>query len=625
MKPGEKDFLTTEEFLKYAAMSERTLRRRVADGGLSPIKTKRGLLFHYTQLPDDKARKAFLLDQGLLPEATAEPEKPGNREPWRKKIALERKAIVEEWKRVEQNTLPGKKGQVQKIIAGKHNRSALTLRRYIRDYDRGGLGALEPEWNPGGKCVLTKEIKQATHDIYMKLHGPSVRETYERICVAFKDKGPLPTYRTLAAHIKKTYPEGIQLLIRDPEAYNRKYSAHVPRSRPEKVNDLCYSDHKQLDIVIRHRGKAVRPWITIFLDAHSGKIVGSAVTITPDADAIAQAFVRAVRGHGLPKAIYIDRGKSYKSFKITGQKIKVETIHPPEDSKIERIAGLFGEMGVEVIWAAPYNAKEKGAIEATGNYFTSRMRGWLGFCGHNTKTRPKNLEALIKSGKLLTLKELSAKIDELIHDRNARPHSTTGKIPNDCYKGFTPPIPTEDVLAFLLMDVHQCKVRSSAVKIRETMYRHEDLWQLNGVTAEVRRDPQDLRRAAIIYNGEVFCIAPEIQVGDYASPLTKENVKMARRIKRSESQFRKKHIEQGGYINDPLELATHLSEKEQEIEVIPRVQKAKVTSLHRKERLARKVAEGLRDAPSKTRGQGKVARLPKDDRREQILGAFFGD
>ena len=77
------------------------------------------------------------------------------------------------------------------------------------------------------------------------------------------------------------------------------------------------------------------------------KIVGWVVTITPDADAIAMAFVDAVREHGIPKAVYIDRGKAYKSLKITGQKITKETIHPLKDSKIDRIAGIFAERAAQ--------------------------------------------------------------------------------------------------------------------------------------------------------------------------------------------------------------------------------------------------------------------------------------
>lgn len=625
MPARENTFLSMEESAHYEGVSIRTMKRWIRDGKISPTKIKgkgrrKGHLenrIHYTQL-SDKAQEAFLLDQGLLPEAKAEPKMSSDLKSWQKTTMLKRVAVVEEFLTAERDIPPGKKGGFQKHFAKMHGVSPQTLRRHLRNYKEGGREALAPLWTSGGSNrVITKEMEKFIHDDYMRPFGPPARETWERLCDAFKDKGPLPTYRTVAAHIKKMCPKDLQLLIRDPEAYNRKHSAYVPLKRPGNPNDLWYIDHKQLDIFIVDRGKAVRPWVTHVLDAASGKIVGAVVVITPDTDSIMTALVRAFRECGLPKAIYTDRGKDFMSHRFKGQN--------PKNKKVNYIEGFFAENGIKMILAAPKNPKEKGQIEATGNYYTSRMRGWPGSCGHNTRVRPKNLEALIKFGKLYTREECSLKFSELIKYRNAHPHSTTGKIPNDCYKDFTPIIPSPSRLAFMLMDVHQCKVRSSAIKIRETMYRHEDMWRLNGEEVEARRDPQDLRRAAIIYKDEFFCIAPEIKIGDYASPITKENVKMARRIKRSESQFKKKYIEQAGYIDDPLELAAHLSEKEREIEVIPRVQRAKVTSLHRKERLAKKIAEGFRDAPAKADARGKVTKISKNDRREQILGAFFGD
>jgi transposase InsO family protein len=629
MGPREKEFLATEEFLKYAGISKRTLRRRVADGKLSPIKTRRGLLFHYTQLPNDKAREEFLKDRGLLPETRVESEMPGDLKPWQKTIMLKREALVKEYLAADRDISPGKKGQFQKHFAKMHEMSPQTLRRHLRDYKQGGREALAPLWNPGGsERVITKEMEKFINGAYMRPYGPNAKEVHEELLVTFKDSPRLPTYRTVLAYIHKKWPKGQQLLIRDKEQWDRAHAPYVPRDWSQvDINECWFGDAKQIDVACLFRGKAIYPWYTAFLDAASRKFVGWILTSTPDADAIAQAFVYAAQKHGIPRVVYIDRGKAYKAHKITGEKIKAEGITPFKTPRSDRIAGIFGEMGIEVFWAAPYNAKEKGPIESAFRIFTHRLRGLPGYRGHNTKTRPRKLATEIRSGKLLAFAELSAKIDELILARNARPHPATRRSPDSYFKDFTPVIPSQNLLAFLLMDAHRKKVRASAVIVDETMYRHEDMWRLNGEEVEIRRDPQDLRRAAIIYSGEVFCIAPEVQVGDYASPLTKGNVKEFRQITRKTRQFRKQIIEQGGYIEDPLKLAVHLSEKGRKIEVAPRAPKAKVVSFHKKERLAKEVAEGLKEAPTKaeSRGRGKMARISKNDRHEQILDALFGD
>jgi len=619
--------LGSTEFIRYARISLRTLRSRVKSGELKPTKEQGKLLFNFSQLPDDKAREAFLRDRGLLPEAKAEPGMPGDLKPWQKATMLKRVAVVEGFLAAEGDIPPGRKGGFQKHFAKMHGMSPQTLRRHLHNYKEGGREALAPLWNPGSlERVITKEMWEFIEDEFLKPLGPPLKEVYEKLSDTFKDHR-LPTYRTVAADMNKKRTKAQQLLIRDKEMYDRKYAPYVNRDYSGlALNDLWFVDSKQLDIFIRHHGRVVRPWVTVFIDAASRKFVGWVVTLTPDADAIARAFVMAVQTHGLPKEIYCDRGKAFKSHKISGQKIKEKIATSLKGPEFDRILGIWGEMGIKVRWAAPWNAREKGIIEAAFQLFTYRLRG-PGYCGHNIKVRPKKLAAEIKSGKLPTLGELSVKVDELILSRNARMHPSTKKIPNSCYETFIPVIPSKNLLAFLLMDVHHKKVRSSAVTIRETSYRHEDMWRLNGEEVEVRRDPKDLRQAAIIYKGEFFCVAPEIQIGDYASPLTKENMKMARKIKRSESQFRKKHVEQGGYIENPLKLAVHLSEKEREIEVTPRAPKTRVVSLHKKERLAKKVAEGLKEAPSRAESGARdnVAKISKNDRREQILGAFFGD
>lgn len=600
----------------------------VSGGSLNPIKVGGKLFFDLKQLPDEKAQEAFLKDRGLLSEAKAETEALNLLKPWQKNKMYERETLVREYLIAEQNIPQGKKVIFQEEFAKTHDINPKTLRRHLADYKKGGREALVPRWNSGrSNRVITKDMEKFIDSEFMQPLGPSIAEVYEKLIAKFRDKYPrLPSYRTVANYINKKWPKSQQMLIRDKEEWNRRYSPYVSRNWEQLEVDECwFSDAKQVDVACLYGRKIIFPWFTAFLDAASRKFVGGIMTPTPNADAIAQAFVYAARKHGIPNYVYIDRGKAYKSHRITGERIKEEEISLSKDFEDNRILGIFAEMGIEIIWASPYNAREK-IIEPAFKIFTYRLRGLPGYRGHNTKTRPKKLNAEIKSGKLLTLEELSKKIDEVIHAYNARPHSATGRSPNSYYENLTPVIPSENLLSFLLMDVHKKRVGASRVTIDGLIYRHEDLFKIAGEQVEVRRDPRDIRQAAIIYKGKLFCIASVVTIGTYRDAITLENVKEARKQRRKIRQYREEIIKQGGYIEDPLKLAMHLKEQEKKSEPEIHPARAKVTSLHRKERLAKNVAQGLGKDPleAEPQGRARIAELNKDNRRERILRGLLG-
>jgi hypothetical protein len=217
------------------------------------------------------------------------------------------------------------------------------------------------------------------------------------------------------------------------------------------------------------------------------------------------------------------------------------------------------------------------------------MRHLPGYRGHNVKTRPKKLEQEIKSGKLLSLEELSQEVDKIINDRNSRPHSTTGEIPNSFYEGQTFPIPSERYLAYLLMDVHKVRVRDSAVLVEGMLYRGERLFQIAGEPVEVRRDPQDLSKAAVIYQKKLFEIA-HLEIANHY----RDGETLATRA--GNARLRKKiknHYEAARKCQEALENPVDADIKLRPREIRP--PSPKVKSLHPKEKLAREVVSGLKN------------------------------
>jgi hypothetical protein len=254
--------------------------------------------------------------------------------------------------------------------------------------------------------------------------------------------------------------------------------------------------------------------------------------------------------------------------------------------------GLVAMVGTEMFYAVGRNPREKINEPAFG-LFTDRLKG-RGHRGQSVKTRPKKLAQEIKSKNLPTFEELSTTIDELINERNARPHSTTGKAPDSFWEGYQVVLPSKQFLDYLLMDVCEATVKDSSVLVKGLLYRGGELFKLAGERVEIRRDPRDVRRAVIIYKDQVFCSAKLETPDHYRSEITLQSVKDAARIRKDVKAWRKKVLEHEDVFDDPLHLAVELDQKEKirQRDIRPAADQ-KVISLNRREKLARCVSNTM--------------------------------
>lgn len=603
MHPGEQ-FLTSSEFVKLSGLPVRTFRRRLRSGEISAVKSGNRLLIPASALPPE-AMKDFLeirQDEGSVEnQAEAEAPKSADLKPWQRKEQEKRLATVEGFFQMQKDIPRGKLIDFKKDFARRYGISVRTLGNYLRLHEEGGAAALIPGWTCGaGKKVINAEMRKLIERKYLQPHGPSLRMVYEDLCSEFQGKvDELPAYRTVTEYVNSTWTKAQQLLVRDKDAWNKKFSPHVRRDWGKvAVNECWVGDAKQIDVACLYNGKAIFPWFTAFLDARSRKFVGWVLTAVHDSLTIGQALCYGLAKHGAPKEIYIDRGKPYKSKFIAGERVK-EGDDAPLFADIENteMPGIVRDLGASIFFAAPYNAKEK-IIEPAFRIFTYRLTQLPGYRGHSIKTRPAKLNREIREGKLLTLDQLREKVDELIKARNARPHSTTKQSPCSFYEGFTPIIPSQDILDYLLMDRHIRRVKDGTLLVEGFLYRGEKLWELAGEEVEIRRDPRDLRRAVIVYKGKAFCTADLEIPGHYRDPITAEHAKTARRIRKDIKRKRQEMIDGEAVSTDPVQLAAELAEANQERPRDIRPAQSKVRGFHAKEGLARDVRKIMTEQPA---------------------------
>jgi len=580
----------TESGIIRKANNENWIRRpREGRGG--------GWEYSTESLPAE-ARMALI--ERSLKSSKPETEETANQDPiplksWQLKIADKRLNIVKEFIQVSKNVPPKKRTEFKKSFSENRNIGCRTLDNWIKAYLHGGYQALVPDWKSGNQeKIITREMVKFIEKAYLQPLGSPVKKVHEDLCKAFAGKCQrFPTYRTIAAFINSKWTDAQQLLIRDKDAWDRLHSPYVRRDWTKvELNEVWISDHKQVDIACLYRGKAIFPWLTVCEEALSRKFVAWILVPTPNALAIGQSYLYGVSKHGPPKTFYVDRGKDFLSGFVAGKKEKRDI---NGDLVAPALPGLVAQLGTEMFYAVGRNPREK-IIEPAFGIFTDRLKSLPGYRGHSTKTRPKKLDHEIKTGNLLTFEELSAKIDELLNERNARPHSTTGKIPDSYWENYQAIIPSHHVLDFLLMDVHEATVKDSSVLVKGLLYRGDELFKLAGERVEVRRDPKDIRRAAIIYKDLVFCYATLETPDHYRSEITLQSVQDAARIRKKIKQYRKEIMESEDIIDNPLKIAVDLDQKEKVRVRDIRPADSKVTSFHRKEKLARGVSDVMRAA-----------------------------
>ncbi|MEE9912455.1 MAG: Mu transposase C-terminal domain-containing protein [Deltaproteobacteria bacterium] len=555
---------------------------------------------------------------------TAPPKDSSRFKTWQIEVADRHFKIVQEFLKIIKNVPAKKRTAFGNNFSKAHNISYSTLKNKVSAYLEGGYQALIPNWNSGRhEPVITHEMKKFIEKNYLQPYGPPIKKVYEDLLKAFTDKVQrFPTYRTVAHFIDKKWTRAQQLLIRDKDEYNRLYDPFVRRDWSKvELNETYISDHKQLDIACLWRGKLIFPWLTVVEEALSRKFVGWVLVPTPNSLAIGQAFLYAVSKYGAPKTFYVDCGRDFRSQYIAGKKEKRDSNGDLIDPALP---GLLARLGTEIFYAVGRNPREK-IIEAAFGIFTDRLKDLPGYRGHSTKTRPKKLDQEIKTKNLVVFEELSAKIDDLLNERNARPHSTTGKSPDSYWEGYQAKIPSQEMLDFLLMDVSEATVKDSSVLIKGLLYRGDELFKLAGERVEVRRDPKDIRRAVIIYHDKVFCSATLETPDHYRSEITLQSVKDAQRIRKKIKQYRKEILETEDYIDDPLSLAVELDHKEKIRMRDIRPAESKVISINRDERLARDVAKTMQKSePEKDDPQEAKTAIAGGDILSRYLAATAG-
>lgn len=453
---------------------------------------------------------------------------------------------------------PGR-SELAKEIADRYGISDKTLYRWVKLYKDGGTAALMrklPSLGVGTeRRAVSDDLEQLIIAEYLQLNRPKVAHVHrkaEKYCTLSNIKAPsrATVYRVIE-ELEKTQPDLVCLGRYGEEEYVKRFAEKLLRKEPDFVNQVWMGDHHRLDAFINYQGRAVRPWVTTWLDVCSRTIVGWTIAIQangrtiglalrhgmlrkempvwdgPMSGAMSQAIsslgwdqdiLQQNAGIvspicGMPGLLYVDNGEDYKSKVKKG--LKCESFGYSRE-----VRSTCEILDIKTQFALPYSPWAKGHMERWFGTMTDQFARYLpGYCGNDNKARPYGLDeqAMAERGELLDIEELCVLFETYVDSYHNTIHSSLGMTPLQKYER-TPKVrqglPDERTLDICLMDMEKAKVYTSGIQrfgtgSRRRYYSHPELDKYVGRWVVIRYDPNRIGELLVFNptNGQYICTA----------------------------------------------------------------------------------------------------------------------
>jgi len=365
--------------------------------------------------------------------------------------------------------------------------AAVTLGRSERTVWRWLAAGSRPAGVPGRGFQLSDELR----DAYLGVHG-NVASVWRREVAAGRHPPPLRTLqRAFARELRPAERAG----ARAGEAGIRSHSLYLRYEAPHR-NAVWQADHKQLAILVVPAGsqRALRPWMTVFLDDFSRAVMGWAISLRPSAAEVLAALRDSVlpdpeRGPfgGVPSRLRWDNGLEFAAAAVSE-------------------AGLA--LGIELDPTTAYAPHEKGKVErfnrTTGQMLLSTLPR---YCDGPRDARGR----LLDTGAPLGYERFVGLFAPWVHTYNtSREHAgLAGLTPLERWR--EDPTPLQEIAPVdaraLLAARSRRRVRRDGIHHRGSPYVAPELCELVGEDVEVAFAPHDQRQVEVYWRGSWVCTA----------------------------------------------------------------------------------------------------------------------
>ena len=365
MQNSNTDWITTKELAKIKGISERAVRKAISKNKYVIRKCSKSYEILVTSLEENVREKVTTVKEKsalTVPISYVVPET-------QKKLALAKYDLIKKWDEF-------RKGKKNKTIAGKdfleaYNHNCI-CEELFNVVGKVAIGTIY-EWhkklrtyNDDWHCLInnytfgekTKKsamsaeeeaelLKNLLHPNQLNI-GKAIKLTklalkergFENLCCDL-------TYRRFANNYKNEHYNTWIEAREGNKALHDKVLPYITRDVSKlEVGDVIVGDGHRLSFFIKHpyTGKPVRPMMVAYQDWKSGGFVGFEIMLEENTQCIASALRNSIINLGkVPKFVYQDNGKAFKA------KYFIEN----------GLSGLFTNLGIQPVYAKPYNAKAK--------------------------------------------------------------------------------------------------------------------------------------------------------------------------------------------------------------------------------------------------------------------------
>lgn len=222
----------------------------------------------------------------------------------------------------------------------------------------------------------------------------------------------MPSERTFRRRAEDI-PYAVRMYFRNGDkAFSDKCLPYVERLYDDlHANDVWIADNHTFDFFTAGKdGKVRRLYLTAFLDAKSGAMMGWNLTYAPSGDSTLLALRHGILRCGVPKAVYFDNGSEFLVSDIGGRGHR----RKKDWNKDPLPPNILQFLGIEMHNAIVRNAKAK-PIERTFCTFKNQFSRCIPtFCGGTILERPESLKYKLKHGIIPEEEQIRIALDSYI-------------------------------------------------------------------------------------------------------------------------------------------------------------------------------------------------------------------
>ena len=392
------------------------------------------------------------------------------------------------------------------------------LYRKYAAYKNGDIEGLIDKrggWNKG-HTDIPKHILDAFLYFYLDERRLPVSRCYQLMIewvTEFypQDLDKIPSERSFRRQTEKLPQAVIALMRYGEKAFTDKYIPYIERLYDDlQANDVWIADNHTFDFITYcdNGQKTHRMYLTAFLDAKSGVLVGWNLTEQPDSHSTLLALRHAITRFGLPKSVYFDNGSEFLTHDIGGRGHRTRKSWNAEDIP----PTILDLLGIKMHNAIVRNAKAKPIERTFGTLKNHISRVVETFCGGTILDRPESLKWKLKHGIVPEDDQIRAALEVLIDgDYNVSEYGgkerrykgmTRIEVWNESIKNTEYREPAEKDLALLLARTTRYqKIKRNGVYIElageKLWYSAPDAWKYQGEDVYVRYDPANYQTVRI--------------------------------------------------------------------------------------------------------------------------------